>query len=99
MGVCASDRNKIPIVEGASDEENFCYRVECEVGLYKVDFEIFQAAIKRFGYRVDLNDEHLRSIAPEINLNIEKMRDDLKSPWAIVYLDPKFTYSQKKFDI
>ena len=73
MGSCASDRGSPMIVEGASNEENFCYQAECQTEMYKVDFTTFQTAIKRFGYRVDLNDEHLKSIAPEIRLNIERM--------------------------
>ena len=76
MGSCTSDRNGPQTVEGASAEENFCYNTECMTEIYKVDFITFQAAIKRFGYRIDLNDEHLKSIAPEIRLNVEKMSND-----------------------
>ena len=72
MGACGS-RDRVPTIEGASTEENFAFKVECAIKLHSVEFRTFQAAVKRFGYRMDLNDEHLRAIAPEINMDYEKM--------------------------
>ena len=93
MGSCMY-RDRVPIVEGAHVSENFCYQAECKLGLYKVEFRSFQAAIKRFGYRIDLTESHLRAIAPEIRLNVDAMKADKKSPYAIAYLDPDFAYRE-----
>ena len=48
--------------------------------------------MKRFGYRVDLKESHLRAIAQEIRLDVDAMKDDPKSPWAVAYLDADFAY-------
>ena len=69
MGACGS-RDRVPTIEGAHAEENFSFNTECLIKLHGVNYETFQAAIKRFGYRMDLNEEHLKSIAPEIRLDI-----------------------------
>ena len=55
MGACTS-RDRVPIVEGAHVRENFCYAAEAKLGLYRVEFRTYQAAIKRFGYRIDLTE-------------------------------------------
>ena len=89
---CCAQRDRKIILEGASSVENFCYNAECKLGLYRVEFRAFQAAIKRFGYRVDLNVEHLRAIAPEIRLDVDKMINDEHSAYAIAYLDKEFAY-------
>ena len=98
MGACVS-RDKIPVVEGAHVRENFCYAAECKLGLYRVEFRTFQAAVKRFGYRIDLKESHLRSIAPEIRLDVDAMKDDPKSPWAIAYLDADFSYQNGRHSV
>ena len=59
MGVCYS-RDRIPVIEGAHADENFCFATQCSLKLQSVEFRSFQAAIKRFGYRMDLNEEHLK---------------------------------------
>ena len=86
MGACGS-RDRVPVVEGAPEEENYCYAAECGIKLNSVEFRTFQSAIKRFGYRMDLNTEHLKSIAPEINLNYEALESDPKGAQALCYLD------------
>jgi hypothetical protein len=71
-GACAS-RDKAATLAGAPPEEEYVYKSECRIKLQDVDFETFQGAIKRFGYRIDLNDEHMKSISREIKLNVEEM--------------------------
>ena len=44
------------------EEEAAVYLKECELGLLNVEFDTFQGAIKRFGYKIDLNDEHMKKI-------------------------------------
>ena len=48
----------------------------------EVDYETFQGAIKRFGYRIDLNDEHMKSIAREIKLSISEMNENKNSIYS-----------------
>ena len=98
MGSCGS-RDRVVRIDGAHEAEQYCYGVECGVKLYNVEFWSYQAAIKRFGYRIDMTTDHIRSIAPEINLDVEKMLTDPKSTYAIVYQDKKFTYASGKYAI
>lgn len=98
MGPCVS-RDRVPTVEGAHTQENFCYQAECKLGLHRVEFRSFQAAIKRFGYRIDLKEEHLKAIAAEIRLDVEAMQSNGKSPWAIAYLDKDFAYQEGRHQV
>ena len=79
-GVCAS-RDKAAALAGAPPEEEYVYTSECRIKLQDVDFETFQGAIKRFGYRIDLNDEHMRSISREIRLNFAELNENKNSPF------------------
>ena len=98
MGACGS-RDRVPVIEGASAEENFSFKVECAIKLHSVEFRTFQSAIKRFGYRMDLNDEHLKAIAPEINMDYEKMCAQRTKGQAICYFDQKFAYLNGKHNV
>ena len=98
MGACGS-RDRVPTIEGASAEENFAFKVECQIKLHSVEFRTFQSAIKRFGYRMDLNDEHLKAIAPEINMNYEKMCAERTRGQALCYFDSKFAYVNGKHNV
>lgn len=85
-GGCGS-RDKVAKLEGAPDEENYVYRSECRLRLNEVNFLTFQGAIKRFGYRTDLNDEHMKNISKEIRLDVVAMNSAANSPFAVVYKD------------
>jgi hypothetical protein len=85
-GGCTS-RDKIALLEGVPSEENYVYKSESRLRLNEVNFLTFQGAIKRFGYRIDLNDEHMKSISKEIKLNVIEMNEVKNSPCAIVYKD------------
>lgn len=63
---CTDSRLKKVKVPGASDIENYVYEHECKLGLHKIYFETFDGAIVRHGYKQDLNNEHLKSIARQI---------------------------------
>ena len=72
---------------------------ECRLRLNEVSFPVFQGAIKRFGYRIDLNDAHMQSISKEIKLNIQEMNDVKNSAYAIVYKDEKFFFKDKRHNV
>lgn len=98
MGVCAS-RDKVPLIDGAHEDEQFCYAAECTLNLHSVEYRTFQAAIKRYGYRIDLSEDHLKEIAPDINLSIQKMHGDEASAYHLVYLDRDFAYKNETHNI
>ena len=85
-------REKVVGVPGAPPEEDYVYKSECRIKLNEVDFESFQGAIKRFGYRTNLNDEHMKSISREIKLNTTEMNEAKSSPYSIVYKDAQFFF-------
>ena len=98
MGACGS-RDRAPIVDGAHDEENFSFAAECAIRLHKIEFRAYQAAIKRFGYRMDLNEEHFKSISDEIALDYEKMLAEKTKGQGLAYLDPKFSFKDGKHNV
>jgi len=85
-GACGS-REKSVRLEGVPEEENFVFKSECRVRLNEVEFLTFQGAIKRFGYRINLNDEHIKSISKEIRLDVHQMNEIKNSAFHIVYKD------------
>lgn len=48
--------------------------------------------MKRFGYRVDLNEQHLRAISKEIRLDPAEMFNNESSIYNIYYNEKNFTY-------
>ena len=48
---------------------------------------------------MDLNQEHLKSIAGEIRLNYEKMESDRFQGQALCYLDTNFAYKDNKHNV
>ena len=96
---CTASRDRTPTIEGANNEENFCFAIECKLKLHNVEFRDYQAAIKRFGYRVNMTEDHMKQIAPELNLNIEQMKENKESPWAVAYLDRDFSFLEGKHDV
>jgi len=79
-GACYT-RDRAPVTTGMPVEEEKVYLTECMLNLYQVDFETFQGAIKRFGYKVDLNDEHMKEISKEIKCDFKAMAEDRSSPF------------------
>ena len=71
MGACYTRDHYTEGMAGSPEDEQVCFQSESLLALNKVDFPTFQGAIKRFGYRIDLNKEHLKSIAPEIRLDLD----------------------------
>jgi hypothetical protein len=80
-------------------EEAAVYLRECELQLLNVDFETYQGAIKRFGYKIDLNDQHMEKIAPEIRLNYQQMCQVSASPYAVVYKDANMFFKEKRHNV
>jgi len=56
-------------------------------------------SIKRFGYYSDLNDEHMKAISKEINLDYSEMSHNEKSVFALVYLDSEFRCTDKRHSV
>ena len=75
------------------------YKSECRVKLNEVNFLTFQGAIKRFGYRIDLNDEHMKSISKEIKLDVHAMNTLPTSPSAVVYKDEQFYFKGRRHTV
>ena len=98
-GVCYERDVYIQVLPDMPDEEEKCYRSECLLGLNKVDFPTFHGAIKRFGYRIDLNAEHLKSIAPEIRLDLDKMKREPRGAFNIYYRDPQVIYKDGVYQV
>ena len=98
MGACGS-RDRVPTIEGAHDEENWAFKTECQINLQGVEFRTFQAAIKRFGYRMDLNAEHFKSIASDINLDYAKMQANRNKGQALCYLGTKLCYLNNSHNV
>lgn len=84
--MCGS-RERYNELIGAPAEENYVHKSESRLRLRETDYQTFQGAVKRFGYRIDLNDEHIKSIAREIKLDHQEMNQSNNSPYAIVYKD------------
>ena len=96
---CSGSRDRIQTVEGAHAEENYCFSGECAIKLHSVEYRTFQAAVKRFGYRINMTEEHMQAIAQDINLDVNKMKNDAKSAHAIAYLDKDFSYTENKHNV
>lgn len=94
-----SSRDKAIELAHAPPQENYVYKSECRLQLHQVDFPTFQGAIKRFGYRIDLNDEHMKSISKEIKLNTVEMNEQKNSPFSVVYKDEKFFFKEKRHTV
>lgn len=97
-GLCTT-REKLTLLPGVPNEENYVYKSEHRLRLREVDFIAFQGAVKRFGYRIDLNDEHMKSIAREIRVNVQEMNEMKNSPFAIVYKDEQFFFREKRHNV
>ena len=67
--------------------------------LNEVNFLTFQGAVKRFGYRIDLNDEHMKSISREIRLNVDAMNTTPNSPFAVAYKDEQFFFRGRRHNV
>ena len=71
---------------------------EARLGLSEINFKDFQFAIKKFGYRIDLNREHMRAIAAEIKLNFDELTDR-ESAQGAVYRDEKAFYREGRYNV
>lgn len=64
-----------------------------------MNFLTYQGAVKRFGYRIDLNDEHMKNISKEIKLDVVSMNTIANSPAAVVYKDEKFFFKERRHTV
>mmetsp|Transcript_3865 Transcript_3865/g.2587 ORF Transcript_3865/g.2587 Transcript_3865/m.2587 type:complete len:116 (+) Transcript_3865:25-372(+) len=97
MGSCTS-RDSSPSVYNAPAVENYAFKAESRVMMQACDYDTYQSAIKRFGYRIDLNEEHLKSISKEIKFDTKAI-DDEKLPHSIVYMDPQFAKKEGRHNV
>lgn len=69
--------------------------------LSSVSYQVFMGAIMRFGYKNDLNDQHLKAISREINLDYAEMFNNERSAHAVFFHDEGFTFraSQQRFHV
>lgn len=81
------------------EEENYVFKSECRIKLNEVEYLTFQGAIKRFGYRINLNDEHIKSISKEIKLDVYQMNDVKNSAFHIVYKDSNKFFVQSRHTV
>lgn len=65
----------------------------------KVNYEQFQGAIKRFGYKVNLSDEHLKAVSKQMNLDLNFMFNDPNSIQATYYSNPDFTFKDDRYQV
>lgn len=96
-GGCGS-RDK-EIKEDPKELEGYVYKKECELQLKNVSYEVFVGAIKRFGYKNDLNDQHLKAISREIYLDYPEMFNNERSVFYIFYHDEGFTFKNQRFHV
>ena len=53
---CTDSREKKLTIPGSTDLENYVFLKQCELGLHKIKYHHFQAAIVRYGYKgIDLS--------------------------------------------
>ena len=86
-------------MRGAPATENYVFQSECRLRLQEVEFLAFQGAIKRFGYREDLNDDHMNAIKRLIKLNFIEMQEQPNSAFALVYKDESFFFLHKRHTV
>ena len=99
MGACFTRDPYTEGVEGAPSDEMFCFKTENQLGLNKVEFTTFQGAVKRFGYRIDMTAEHMKSIAPELNLDFDIMMKDNDNIYAQVYRDKQVIFKNERYQV
>lgn len=58
-----------------SETEQFISKLEQDLLLQNILYEVFERSIKRFGYAVDLTDECWRATVAETRIDVEKFRE------------------------
>lgn len=96
MGSCSS--KPTAALEADSAQELYIQANEKRLGLSEIPYRDFQFAIKKYGYRIDLNKEHMREIAEEIKLNFDELLDR-ESAQGIVYRDEKAFYKDGRYNV
>lgn len=96
MGICAS-REKPNDLKGVSSEENYVYRCECELMLNKVQFKTFDSQVRKFSLTGNLNEEHLKIIAPTLQISIKELHEKDFSAYNSFYRDSNFIYQNSRY--
>ena len=96
---CIGRVEKERLPPGIPSEEIIVIESERKIMLQKVPYEIFRGAIKRFGYCGDLTEKHMQQISEEILCDYDKMINQDKSPFSIVYQDPEFKSKDKRHNV
>ena len=91
---CGESRERHP-VPGLSELEAYVYEKQTHIMLQDVSYDQFLSAIKRFGYKNDLNTTHLQAIHKEIKLDYNELTANKNSIFHLFYNDKNFTYNKE----
>ena len=58
-----------------SQVESFITKLETKLAINKIEYEIFERAVKRFGYAVQLTDECWKATMAETTIDVEKLKE------------------------
>ena len=78
-----------------SEIEEYVFEKEKILGINKLNYEFFQGAIKRFGYLSDLNEDQMKEISKQINLEMDEIKNNELSVFKIYYKHNNFTYDEE----
>ena len=65
--------------------ENLIINTEKKLKLQNINFEDFLSAIKKYGYKGDLNEQHLIAVSSDINIDFDEMKKNIQSIQYIFY--------------
>lgn len=68
-----------------------------KLGLSRIYYETYEAAVKRYGYTGKIQDEAISEISKEINLDYKTMTTDRNSP-SHLYYQSKFIFDHGNYD-
>ena len=81
---CGESRERHP-VPGLGELEAYVYDKQNDINLQDVAYDQFLSAIKRFGYKSDLNLFHLKAVSKEIKLDFAELTANDNSIFHVFY--------------
>ena len=67
------------------------------LGLTKINYEQFHSAIKRFGYKDNLTEDHMKIISKQINLDYPEFSCNPNSIYHVFYRDQQLMMKEKEY--